>query len=77
MLMLKTTHDRIVEAKVTEIAADHQLIAVLETEIKTLRLRLAGQVAQNIRLYARLAPFVAKRPRGAGGKFLSTKGAVA
>jgi hypothetical protein len=96
MLMLKTTHDRIVADDAKTLGEQAQLIAKLTAErdeckstaakVFTANLKLASQVKdlrdRNLDLWSRvdvaetrLAVFTAPRPRGAGGKFVSTKGA--
>lgn len=91
MLMLKTTHDRIVAANDAEIgdisarlgSAEQRVVYVtnqLWLSNKTHREAHEAMTLLTCQLAearAQLAIFTAPRPRGADGKFLSTKGGPA
>ena len=70
MLMLKTTHDREIE----RLTRERDNAKRLSEKVFAANLRLTRDL---VKANSRLAPFIAERKRGAGGKFLSTKGAVA
>lgn len=91
MLMLKTTHDRIVADDAKKLGENAELIAKLIRErdeckstaakVFAANLKLASKLRMSEHRYDRLeakhAVFTGPRPRDAKGHFLSTKGAQA
>lgn len=84
MLMLKTTHDRIVAERASAHAAAAgraQAYAGLLRDARLSNARLNDEcdalAAKVARLETRLAPFIAERKRNAKGHFVSSKGAQA
>lgn len=91
MFMFTRTHARLAASdakKIGELVREREEAKALSSKVFAANLKLATQVKdlrdRNLDLWSRvdvaetrLAVFTAPRPRGAGGKFVSTKGAQA